>query len=313
MKKYLYALFMAVLVLTLAACGSKGVMRESSYDAEIPMEAGAMTEEVYMESASADFAADSNLDAGNAVLPQNRKWVITMDISAETEDLDEAVKAVESRVSALGGYLENRDMNNGSVSSSRRSRSIWMSVRVPADRTDEFVQEVSGVTNVVSSSKRVEDITLAYTDTEGRVNALKAEETRLLELMEKAENMSDLLEIESRLTEIRYQLERHTSQLRRYDNQVDYATIGLSIREVQRYTPAEKLSFWQRTGKGFRESVEDLGDTLVSFVEWVIVDLPWLVFFGFLAWGGSKLVKKQVLRRKNKKAAQKEQPDKSES
>lgn len=299
MRKILCVL-LAVLMLLLTGCGSVSksqAMIEWEESVEAPAAAGSYFEE------TADYEMKGAEDNGSTALPQNRKWIITMDISAETENLDEAVKAVETQVSVLGGYLENRNINNGSISSSYRSRNIWMSVRIPAERVDEFVSQVSGVTNVVSSSKNVEDITLAYTDTEGRVNALKTEEARLLELMEKAENMSDLLEIEARLTEVRYQLERYSSQLRRYDNQVDYATIGLSIREVQRYTPVEKLSFWQRTGKGFRESIEDLGDTLVAFVEWVIVDLPWLVFFGLLLWGGGALVKKNIVRRKNKKAA----------
>lgn len=298
MKKSV-CLLLAVLMLLLAGCGSKSA----------PQAAGGAyyTESAAMAEDSGSYEMEAPAEAGTTPLPQNRKWIINMDISAETENLDEALKAVEAQISALGGYLENQSMTNGSLSSSYRSRNVWMNVRIPAEKVDEFVHQVSGATNVVSSSRSVEDITLAYTDTEGRVNTLKTEEARLLELMEQAKDMDDLLKIEARLTEVRYQLERYTSQLRRYDNQVDYATITLSIREVQRYTPVEKLSFWQRTAKGFRNSIEDLGDTLVSLLEWLIVDLPWLVFFGLIAWGAGTLIKKRMIRRKKKKAAQKEQ------
>lgn len=299
MKKSI-CLLLAVLMVLLAGCGAKSApqMAGGTYY----VESAAMAED------SVSYEMEAPAEAGTASLPQNRKWIINMDISAETENLDDAVKAVEAQISTLGGYLENQSVSNNSISSSSRSsRSVWMNVRIPADKVDAFVNQVAGATNVVSSSRSVEDITLAYSDTEGRVNALKTEEARLLELMEQAQNMSDLLEIEARLTEVRYQLERHTSQLRRYDNQVDYATISLSIREVQRYTPVEKLSFWQRTAKGFRNSIEDLGDTLVSLLEWLIVDLPWLVFFCLIAWGAGTLIKKRMIHRKKKKAAQKEQ------
>lgn len=289
---------LAVLMVLLAGCGGKSVAAGGAYYAE----SAAMAED------SVSYEMEAPAEASPTSLPQNRKWIINMDISAETENLDEAVKAVEAQITTLGGYLENQSFSNSSISSSyRSSRNVWMNVRIPAEKVDEFVHQVSGVTNVVSSSRSVEDITLAYSDTEGRVNALKTEEARLLELMERAENMSDLLEIEARLTEVRYQLERYTSQLRRYDNQVDYATISLSIREVQRYSPVEKLSFWQRTAKGFRNSIEDLGDTIVGLLEWLIVDLPWLVFFGLIAWGAGTLIKKRINHRKKKKAAQKEQ------
>lgn len=296
MKKRICVL-LAVLMLLLAGCGGKSVAAGGAYYAE----SAAMAED------SVSYEMEAPAETSPTSLPQNRKWIINMDISAETENLDEAVKAVEAQITTLGGYLENQSVSNSSISSSyRSSRNVWMNVRIPAEKVDEFVHQVSGVTNVVSSSRNVEDITLAYSDTEGRVNALKTEEARLLELMERAENMSDLLEIEARLTEVRYQLERYTSQLRRYDNQVDYATISLSIREVQRYSPVEKLSFWQRTAKGFRNSIEDLGDTIVGLLEWLIVDLPWLVFFGLIAWGASTLIRKRINHRKKKKAAQKE-------
>lgn len=304
MKKR-FALLMAVLMTVgiLAGCGSS-----PKTEAAYAPDAGdyAMAE----SAVEAPYAAKDAMDnsgmqpTGNPqTLPQNRKWVITMYVSAETEDMDASLEAVNSHIAAMGGYVENQNFNNGSISSSHRSRSISMTVRVPAQQVDAFMQQVSGVINVVNSSRNVEDITLTYTDTESRITALKTEEARLLELMGKAENMSDLLVIEERLTEVRYQLENYSSRLRRYDNQVDYATIDLSINEVVRYTPAAQRSFWQRIGDGFVESIEDLTETVVGIVEWIIVDIPYLIVLGLLGWGTVVLVKKGHLRSQEKKAA----------
>ena len=110
--------------------------------------------------------------------------------------------------------------------------------------------------------------------------ALQTEEARLLELMEKAETMSDLLEIEARLTDVRYELESTTSQLRVYSNQVDYATIHLSIEQVQEYTPVEEETLWQRISGGFMSSLKSVGEGIVDFFVWVIVSLPYLVIWG---------------------------------
>ena len=68
------------------------------------------------------------------------------------------------------------------------------------------------------------------------MNALLAEEARLVELMAQAETMTDLLQIEQRLTDVRYELEDITSQMRILENQVDYATIYLNIEEVRDFT-----------------------------------------------------------------------------
>lgn len=260
---------------------------------------------IYQETAMADAApmalnASQKTAGTSQQLPQNRKWVITMNLSAETEDLDAALEAVLEQVSRLEGYVESQSVSGGKAGSGRH-RYANLSIRVPADQVDGFVEEVSGLTNLVSSSRNIQDITLTYSDTEGRVTALKTEEARLLELMEQAENMSDLLEIEARLTEVRYQLENYASTLRLYDNQVDYATVSLYITEVEKYTPVEELGFWQRIGSGLADSVENLAQTIADFISWLIIDLPYLALIGLMIWGITAITKRSIRKRKAKK------------
>ena len=196
--------------------------------------------------------------------------------------------------------MESQSVSGGSAGSGRH-RYANLTLRIPADRVDGFVEEVAGLTNLVSSSRNVQDITLSYSDTEGRVTALKTEEARLLELMEQAENMSDLLEIEARLTEVRYQLESYASTLRLYDNQVDYATVSLYISEVEKYTPVEEPGFWQRITTGLAESLVDLGEAIVEFITLVIIDLPYLILFALIAWAVVGITKRSIRKRRAKK------------
>ena len=113
--------------------------------------------------------------------------------------------------------------------------------------------------------------------------------------------LSDLLEIEARLTEVRYQLENYASTLRLYDNQVDYATVSLYITEVEKYTPVEELGFWQRIGSGLADSVENLAKTIVDFISWLIIDLPYLALIGLMIWGITAITKRSIRKRKAKK------------
>ena len=135
---------------------------------------------------------------------------------------------------------------------------------------------------------------------------LKTEQSRLLELMEQAETMSDLLEIEDRLTDVNYELDRYTSRLRTMDNQVDYATVYLSVQEVKEYTPVQEL--WKKISTGFVSSLKGLWQGLVDFFSWVVIKLPYLVVYGLILWGLSLLVRKLHRVKKAKKAA-KQQPD----
>lgn len=286
-KRISLLLTLALLVGLLTGCGAKSAMTQS-YDM-------AAAEEVMEAAGALEGAMDTG---GELTQPDNRKWIITVEMSAETEDLDALLAALTGEIGALEGYVEDQNIYNGSAYASRRYRSASLTVRVPAGDVDRFTQAVAGIANVVSSNKSLEDVTLQYSDTETRVKALETEQTRLLELMEQAENLSDLLEIEGRLTEVRYELERYSSRLKLYDNQIDYATIYLSIDEVQEYTPVEEPTVWQRIRSGFVSSLKGLGTGIVDVVVWLVVSSPYILVFAALGLGILALLRRI---RKNRK------------
>lgn len=311
MKKYVSLTLVLLLLLSLlTACGG------GSIDSAAPMEYG------FKEAATeAPMAMDMDMATGNSLttsgtsestaIPENRKWIITVDMTAETENLEAMLEALDEKINSMNGYVEDQNIYNGSSYSSHRYRSASLTVRVPAKDVDKFTEEVSGIANVVRTNKNLEDITLSYTATESRIKALETEEARLLEFMAQAENMSDLLEIEARLTDVRYELERYSSQLRLYDNQVDYATIYLDIEEVQEYTPVEEETFWERISGGFKSSLEGLGESLMDILVFLIVASPYLVVYGAIAFGIFWIVRmagKNKKAKKQKKSAPSVQP-----
>jgi len=285
-KKKLLSLAAALLLLlSLTACGgsSKGTVENVAADrAPAAMENGMLT-------------TDSSA-SGAVELPENRKLIRTISMDAETEELETLLTALEEKIGQLGGYVESREVYNGSAYATRRYRHADLTVRIPAEKVDGFVEHVSGVSNVVSSREDIDDVTLTYVDTESRVKALETERDRLLELMEKAETMSDLLEIESRLTDVRYQLESVASQLKTLENQVSYATVYLNISEVQEYTPVAEKTTWQRITEGFADSLEGIWDGAVEIFVWVLANSPYLVIFGGLAAGAVALLRKRKIR-----------------
>ena len=301
-KMTAFLVTLCMLAALLAGCGGASKSTQA-FDAAAAAPAEAANGAYYdMESAKSEDGGLTG-DTDSTVLPEGRKWIITVNMSAETEDLDALMEALNGKISGLGGYVEGQDSYNGSMYSSRRYRSASLTVRIPAQRVDEFTEEMSGIANVVSTNLSREDITLSYVATESRVKALQTEEARLLELMEQAETMADLLEIESRLTDVRYELENRASQLRLYDNQVDYATIYLSIDEVQEYTPVEEPTVWERISGGFVSSIKGVGNGLLDLLVWVLAKSPYLVILGGVTVGVVVLVKKRKARKAAKKAA----------
>ena len=301
-RKLLALLLSLSLLLALAGCGAK---TEAAYDAAAPQEAGNGKFMVTETMADNSLTEES---AASASVPENRKWIVTVDMSAETEDMDILIAGIQEQIDALGGYVQNQRISNGSYRSNYRYRSANLTVRIPAESVDSFTEKVSGMANVTRSSKDLEDITLSYVATESRMKALQTEEERLLELMAKADTMSDLLEIEARLTDVRYELENYASQLRLYDNQIDYATIYLSIDEVQEYTPVEEPTFFERIKTTFGNALEGLGDGIVNITVFLVGNSPYILTFGILIFAIVKLRGKWKFRkiRFRKKSAAKE-------
>ena len=299
MKKILSLLLCLTLLCSLSACGASskaaGAVRE---------EAAAEAPAMMADNASATL---KGAESGSTTLPEGRKWIITIDMNVETEDLDVLMADLDQKISALDGYVEDQSVYNGSDAAPRRYRNANLTVRIPDEKVDQFTNEISGLANVVSQNLRREDITLQYVATSSRVTALETEEARLLELLAKAETMADLLEIEARLTDVRYELENHASQLRLYDNQVDYATIYLYISEVQEYTPVEEPGFFDRIKTTFSNALEGLGDGIVDITVFLIGNSPYLLVFGGIVLACVLLIRKARIRRIARKAKKAEQ------
>lgn len=254
----------------------------------------------------ADYAPSESVEesekvsSSGSVGGMNQKLVRTMHIEAETNDMDALLGELDSRIRQLGGYVENKSTRNGGSTSTRKYRYADMTIRIPADRLDEFVTHLNGQTNVVNYKESADDITLRYVATQSRVTALETEQQRLLELLAKAEDMSDLLLIEERLTNVRTELEEFTSQMRVFDNMVDYGTVQLNITEVQVYTVVEEETVWQRIGSGLSENWQNLCEGAEAVFVFVITSLPYLIPIGAAV--GITLVAVKLATRNTKKA-----------
>lgn len=287
------ALLVMLLLLSLTACGGAAkseAMGNAAADMyyEAPMETAASAELSKPEAGSATTA-----------LPANRKLIRTIHIDAETEDLTTLLDSVTARITELGGYVESKELRNGSNYGGYIRRNLHMTVRIPAEKADTFVEKVGEQTNIVSSMENIDDVTLQYVDTESHVKALETEQERLLELLEQAKTLEDVLKIEDRLTSVRYELERYASYLRTLENQVTYATVHLSVTEVKEYTPVivEEPTVWQRISTGFARSIKNIGKDIKEFFIWVVVNSPYLLIWGSIGTVAVLLLRK---RRANK-------------
>ena len=286
--KKLIALSLTVLLLATLAAGCSAATKGEAMDYdyyEAPMENGTAADGIYDSvTLNKDLLDEEYESSADKSAVTERKLIRRISLNTETEDMDALLAAIDSKVAALGGYMENREVYTGSrYSSYTSSRNAELTIRIPKDKLDEFVAHVSNESNVTSSNESSDDVTLSYVATQSRMTALQKEEARLLQLIDKAANLTELLELEKRLTEVRTDLENVTSQLLLYDNLVDYGTIEVSIREVQKLTPVEEPGFWSRLTDGFMESLRNLWTFLKEFAIFLVVALPYMLPFALIA------------------------------
>lgn len=235
----------------------------------------------------------------------DRKLIRNVSMDVETKEYDQLMLSLDAKVDAVGGYIENMDSYNGSsYSGYQNARYANVTIRVPQDKLDSFLETISGICNVIRRSDSVDDVTLTYVDMESHRDMLQAEQKRLLELLEQAESLEDILTIESRLTDVRYQIESMESQLRTMDNQVQYSTVSVYISEVKELTPVvtPEKSAWERITEGFMNSLESVGHGLSEFGIWLLIHIPQLVVWAIVI----IVIVLFIKRRRKKKAAKKQ-------
>ncbi len=311
---------LALVTLLLGGCGSKAdrssataadmeTAKEAAYDA-----AGTyLSDDIYSVD-SAEVTDDVAEDG--AATPQvedtSRKLIKNVNLSVETETFEELLATITEKTESFSGYIEESYTYNGSNYYGRGTRNASMTIRIPAQHLDAFLSSVSEVSNVISRNDSVSDVTLQYVDMESHKKALTAEQDRLLELLEQAESVEDIITIESRLSDVRYQIESMESQLRTLQNQVSYSTVYLDIQEVEKLTPVEEQTRGEMIREGFVDSLYGVGNGLLDFGTAVIIDLPYLVVWAaviLLVILIIRLLRKHRKNKKQKKMQEKQEKD----
>ena len=278
MKKKVEAFLMAVmLVMMTAGCGNSSKMAAED---RATVSSGAEMDSEY--NWDTDEAADTGVTSENGLEAQvenGRKLIRTVSLSLETKEFDSVLTNLSTKTTELGGYIETSSVNGNSYSHHSTRYASYV-IRIPADKLNEFVEVVSELGNVTQKNESVEDVTLRYIDVESHKKALETEQERLLELLSKAENMEEILTIESKLSDIRYEIENYESQLKTMDNQIDYSTVSVYIDEVERVTDTGEKGFFEEIKERFGNSLYIVARGIRGLIIGILGSLPILIVCG---------------------------------
>lgn len=283
MKKKLFAAVLAlVLTLGLAACGAKSssesmtpqmapstVMNGTATSGMTMDAAGSGYWEEPRETAESEYGGIENSGStdGRSSLPDGVKMIYRASMELQTTEFEKATADVRTLTQSLGGYFEEQSVHN--YSSGYRTANY--TVRVPAERFEDFLHQIGDLCHVSYQTQSAEDVSEYYYDMESRLETAKIKLDRLQDLLSRAELMEDIITLESAISDTEYQIERLSGEKRHYDALIGYSTIYVTLSEVYRVTETDNapLTFGQRVGKAFNEGLRDFASALEDLVEWL--------------------------------------------
>ena len=192
-------------------------------------------------------------------LTPEQKLIKRYSVSLETTEYDKAKSEIASLVESYGGYFSSSSEEGGRIYSggNRSSRYGKFTIRIPAAKLDEFISELGGKGNVISSNLSTEDVTDSY---------------YTYQSMEKADSLDYLIKLEDKLSSIRSEINEINYKIKYYDKSVDYSYVNISLSEVIEYTEVKEDTFLSRLGNAVKNTfvvfANVLGEILIVFV-WI--------------------------------------------
>jgi len=231
------ALAAAALVVILAACGGGGSSPAGLFQnvgKDLAQTGGAAAP----SGAPADAGSRAGGVTGSLATPADQKIVKTGEITVEVPNVANALAAVRAMAVTLGGYV-------GGAQAGTLDDAATLTLRIPADKFDDAIAQVQQIkgSKVLAQSQHEQDVTAAVVDLDARVKNLQASETQYRDLLAKAQKIEDILSVQTRLDDVRGQIEQLSAQLKTLNNQADLSTLTVTLQPTAKPIQAASADF----------------------------------------------------------------------
>jgi len=222
---------------------------------------------------------DEVVNNSGTTATSNRKIVKNATLSIKTKNYDTFIDSLYQKIELYDGFVEQSQEYNYDNASNRHAN---MNVKIPAEKLEEFIEEMASIGTLTSKTIESVDITDSYIDVESRINALETEEKTLLSLLERAESLNDVIELHERLSTVRTELDGMKAQKQSYDGMVAYSAVSLDINEVERVVEGNN-TFLGQVKEKLMNNIYDIIDFFIDFAMNLIAALPYIVIIGVVA------------------------------
>ncbi len=307
-KRSLVLLILGVVSsLLLGACAAKSAS-EVVQDAEAPAAEGWNYSDAEKQEMSEELESDRSYTsgAGESASAVERMMIYNANLEIAVEDPVSTMESVIEMAEEAGGFVVSSNVYQSYSESGGTQPRATVTVRVPAGELDSIMAAIKALTpnpdeDVLSENVSGQDVTAEYTDLGSRLRNLEAAEEALVELMEKAEDPEDVLNIFDELTYYRGEIEVVKGRMKYIEESVDLSSISVNIVTKESLQPIE-IGGWQPKGTAKKaiqaliNALQFIGNAAIWFG---IFCLPFLIPLGIAVYILVSLLRKK----KAKKAA----------
>ncbi len=272
MKKTLLLTLVLLLALAMGGCGgttNDNASMEVAGEADYGVQSAS-------DSVEKERSEDGGADEGTA-----QKIIRTVTLSIIVPDVEKTVTEIEAMLKKVNGYVQDANLWQ-----SDNNLQGHLTLRVPSSEVDGFIPRLESLGRVERKNVSGQDVTEEYYDVEARKNNLKKQEARYLELLDKANTVKEMLEIESELARVRGEIESMEARLKVLDNRVDLATITLELQAPKSLSTGEILRepFGERIQTGWQRGINGMMNFVQDLVVLFVILLPYTPMLALLGY-----------------------------
>ena len=293
-------LIIATIGLVLSGCGSSSGDYAQTNSVYSSKSAGVSYDSFVdnVESAYNESYDDSSYERSEADIIKSESMIAReASVSVDVASLEEFDTNLASLVDSYGGYFESQEIRDYD-NEWDNERYAYYTLRVPADKLDEFLNTINGNGTVTSQRVTAEDITLNYVDNEARIKSLEDEKAELEELLNYTTEYSDIIQIEDKISDINYNLDSYKSQKRYMEGRVTFSRVQIDATEERNVEHPFRQAFEYNFKEMFFDSLESTLDFLFGLVFALPIIIIGTAFVILFIWIVSKIWRK-MFNRKN--------------
>jgi len=224
----------------------------------------------------------------------NRMIIKSGTMSIETEKYDESANQITDYVKKAGGFVTN---SSSSVNASGKKQGS-LTIRINSDKYDQMVKDMNNFGKILNSQINGNDVTSEYIDLQARLTTQGELEKRLLNLLnEKTARLTDVVDVEQKLSNVREEIEKIQGRMKFLKNQTEFSTLTVSIYEPSLMTTSSGGGFFYELGQGFSRGLKGFTEILSGIITLTIALLPILVILAALAYATILIIRKAKARK----------------